>query len=277
MTIIPRSVGLRSDLMLRAFSGQVSSSGEAICLRTPSNPAFRWGNYMIFPRPPEPGDVAVWSAAFRASIGGPPDIAHMAFTWDAPDGAEGAVAEFVDRGFDRFRVWVMTATDLCDRRTVNRECSVRPLASDGDFLQLLDLWLAQNAARPVHEQEGAGHDEFARRRVLEYRAMCRAGWGTWFGAFMNGRLASGLGVFVRDGLGRFQMVDTHPQFRRRGLAGTLLVHAGKHALGALGADELVITADADDVAKDLYASVGFTTTEWLTELTLVGGLRDVTG
>jgi len=269
MTVFPRSLGLRSDLMLRAFNGEVTDWSGAICVRTPSNPTFRWGNYMVFSQPPAPGDLAVWTGAFRAAVGGPPRINHLAFTWDSPDGDEGALAQFIDCGFERFRVWVMTATQLRDPRTVNHACELRALAGDTDFEELVALLVAQNAALPDDEREGAGHEEFARRHVGHLRQMVEAGWGTWFGAFIAGQLVSSLGVFVRDGLGRFQMVDTHPQFRRRGLAGTLLVHAGRYAQRELGARELVITADADDVAKDLYVSVGFTTTEWLTELTLV--------
>jgi ribosomal protein S18 acetylase RimI-like enzyme len=268
MTSQPRSLGLRTDLMLRAFSGQITYRSDGISVRTPSNPTFRWGNYMVFPSPPKPGDVSAWTTAFRAHVGRLPDIAHLAFTWDSPDGDEGAVAQFVDRGFERFRVWVMTAKTLRDPRTVNNECELRSLAGDADFDAVINLLVAQNAALPEEEREGAGYEEFARRHVGDLRQMVEAGWGAWFGAFIEGRLASSLGVFVRDGLGRFQMVDTHPQFRRKGLAGTLLVHAGRYAQRELGAEHLVITADADDVAKDLYASVGFTTTERLTELTL---------
>lgn len=255
--------------MVRAFDGQVDQRSDCIAVRTPSNPTFRWGNYLVLPGPPESDDLARWTALFRASVGGPPEITHMAFTWDAPDGDEGAATAFVEAGFERSRTWVMTALELNDPRTLNRECTIRPLSGDADFARLVDLWLAQNAALPPDEREGDGHETYCRRTAVTYRSMCEAGWGEWFGAFIDHRLVASLGIVVRDGLGRFQIVDTHPAFRRQGLAGTLLVHAGRYGRDQLGATELVITADADDVAKDLYLSVGFRTTEWLTELTLV--------
>jgi GNAT superfamily N-acetyltransferase len=255
--------------MLRAFAGEIVAAPGRIAVRTPSNPTFRWANYLVLAGAPQPGDVARWIALFRTDVGAPPQITHMAFTWDAPEGDEGAVDEFVAVGFERFRVWVMTARELNDPRTLNPACVIRPLTGDADFARLVDLWLAQDAARAPDDREGPGHPEFCRRTAATYRSMCEAGWGEWFGAFIDDRLVASLGVFVRDGLGRFQIVDTHPEFRRQGLAGTLLVHAGRYALAQLGATDLVITADADDVAKDLYLSVGFRTTEWLTELTLV--------
>jgi ribosomal protein S18 acetylase RimI-like enzyme len=56
-------------------------------------------------------------------------------------------------------------------------------------------------------------------------------------------------------------VQTHPEARRRGLAQALLHHAGTHALGELGARTLVLVADPDHHALDLYLGAGFVRTE----------------
>ena len=64
-----------------------------------------------------------------------------------------------------------------------------------------------------------------------------------------------------SGLARFQSVETHPSFRGRGLAGTLLHHVGSFGLGDRGARTLVIVADPDDTAIRLYEAVGFRATE----------------
>ena len=52
-----------------------------------------------------------------------------------------------------------------------------------------------------------------------------------------------------------------PEARRRGLAQALLHHAGAHALGELGARRLVLVADPDHHALDLYLGAGFARTE----------------
>lgn len=264
-----RSYGLRSDLMLRSVAGTVTSHDDVVAVRTPSNPTFRWGNYLIFDRPPGPDDRERWIARFHELVGGPPDIGHVAITWDAPDGDEGHVHEFVRAGFERTRVWFMTAAELRDPRTRNTGYPIRRLAGDADFRALEELAIAQNAALPEGEREGAGHGAFVARQVADYRMMVESGLGHWYGAFDGPRLVSSLGMFVSRGIGRYQMVDTHPAYRRRGLAGTLVVLAGREALTTGGASTLVIAADADDVAKDLYRSVGFEPTETLTELTLI--------
>jgi ribosomal protein S18 acetylase RimI-like enzyme len=88
--------------------------------------------------------------------------------------------------------------------------------------------------------------------------MTRAGLGAWFGAFADGRLLAQLGVCdAGGGLARYQDVETAPAARRRGLAGTLVWHAGRHARARLGARALVIVADPAADAIRLYRACGF--------------------
>ena len=61
-----------------------------------------------------------------------------------------------------------------------------------------------------------------------------------------------------DGLARYQDVETDPAARRRGLAGTLVWHAGRYAREAFGAGTLVIVADPAEEAIRVYRGCGFT-------------------
>ena len=136
-------------------------------------------------------------------------------------------------------------------------CTAGLLAGPDDWEQLDAL---RRAGQDAPDDEAARL--FRRRRIAENQALTAAGHGTWFGAFLDGRLVSSLGV-VSDGHGyaRYQDVDTHPEHRRRGLARRLLHQAGRHAATTLGAHTLVIVADPDYHALELYRSVGFTVTE----------------
>ena len=62
------SAGWRSDLIFPAFDGQISASGEALVVRTPSNPHYYWGNFMLYERAPREGEAAAWIAAFAREI-----------------------------------------------------------------------------------------------------------------------------------------------------------------------------------------------------------------
>ena len=78
------------------------------------------------------------------------------------------------------------------------------------------------------------------------------------------------------GLARFQSVETDPAFRRQGLAGTLVHRASRWGLDEAGAEVLVMVADPDYFAVDLYRALGFESTE--TQLQVQGrGLPEAAG
>jgi len=111
-----------------------------------------------------------------------------------------------------------------------------------------------------------GYTVFKRQQMARYRAMVRAGWGQWFGAFLDNRLVADLGLFCREGIGRFQTVGTHPDYRRRGICGTLVYQAACYGFEHLDAQTLVMIADEAYHAAKIYESVGFTPSEHLVAL-----------
>ena len=83
-----------------------------------------------------------------------------------------------------------------------------------------------------------------------------------------------MGIY-RDGmLGRFQRAETHPDFRRRGICGTLVHFAAQYAFERLGAHTLVIVAEEGAPAANIYASVGLQPVEKQVELERVGRTSD---
>jgi GNAT superfamily N-acetyltransferase len=106
------------------------------------------------------------------------------------------------------------------------------------------------------------------------RRVCEQGHGAWFGAFYEEEMRAGLGIFsVGSGVARFQAVDTHPAHRRQGLASHLILTAGVYALSELGAETLVISADPDYHAIDIYRSLGFVERERQVQLERVPTAR----
>jgi GNAT superfamily N-acetyltransferase len=254
------SLGFRTDVMLRALMGaEVHEDGDVTVVRTPAIPDFWWGNFVLVAAG-VPLDRAL--AAFARAF---PDAAHVAIGVDGTDGAPG-----VDDDARRHRL-------LLERSTVLSAAAVRPpprpdatatyrrLATDDDFAQAVAL---QQASEPDTD---AG---FTARRLAAYRRLQEAGRGAWFGAFVDGRMRSGLGVFTDGrGVARYQTVDTHPDFRGRGLAGTLVHRAGAEALTWPGVDRLVIAADPEYHAIRVYRSVGLAGTETQVQLLRPPGRR----
>jgi ribosomal protein S18 acetylase RimI-like enzyme len=146
------------------------------------------------------------------------------------------------------------------------QADIRVLSSDDDWRQALELDFACYGLPSDDDSR-----RFAERRVAGYRSLCEAGHGCWIGAFVEGRLRAGAGLFaVGSGLARFQNVETHPDFRRRGLASAVIHHAAQHALLDPGVRTLVIVADPDDHAIRLYRALGFVDTERQVQLHTAG-------
>jgi predicted GNAT family acetyltransferase len=93
--------------------------------------------------------------------------------------------------------------------------------------------------------------------MVRWREMANAGLGAWHGAFLTERLVADCGLFFDDaaGVGRFQSVATHPDFRRRGLCGRLIWEVARAGLQRV--PTLVMVADDEYHAARIYESVGF--------------------
>jgi ribosomal protein S18 acetylase RimI-like enzyme len=261
MVMDVRSLGYRTDLMVRRLSGaEIVDRGEYLVVRTPRNPTFYWGNFVLFARPAREGEVEERLAVFAREH---PDAAHVAIGVDDADGRLGAEAEFAAAGVVAERFAVLAADRLREPPMPNAEATCRPLRDDDDWRQALELRLA------VADEEGEDsptHVSFIERSVDEARSLAETGYGWRFGAFVDGRLGSSLGVVLdADGLARYQTVETHPALRRQGLASMLVHSAGQRAFEA-GARTLVIAAVTDGPAIGIYRALGFAAREHQGEL-----------
>jgi RimJ/RimL family protein N-acetyltransferase len=260
----PCSLGWQTDLIFARFDGEIVDRGDHLLVRTPGNPTFWWGNFLLFAHAPQPGDLARWLATFEAEIAAAqPESRHRAFGIDARERLH-LPDDFAAAGFELNEATVLTLT------APHLRTPAKPLAAGFEFA-VLDL--PRDSAAVVDQQEAVdearyepiGYRVFAQRQMSRYAAMQAAGLGHWFGLFarVGGErlLAASCGLFRdparRDGLGRFQYVSTHPAWRRRGLC-TALVHAVcGHGFRAMALETLVMVADPSDVAIGVYESLGF--------------------
>lgn len=254
------SLGFRTDLMLRRLVGSViEDRGSHLVVRSPANADFHWGNFVLFDAPPAPGDAARWAAVFAGAF---PGAGHLALGVDGTDGDVGDPGVHAALGVDVITLSVLTATELGEPVRSDPQVAVRPLGGDDDWALALALRLSCEDL-PL----SAEHRAFLAVRYAEFRALCEAGHGQWFGAFIDGQLCAGCGLFT-DGRGeaRFQNVETSPAFRRRGLASSVVHHAGLWGLREAGARTLVVAADPDHHAIRVYRALGFTEAERYVQL-----------
>lgn len=256
------SLGFRTDLMLLALQGStITRQADYLVVTTPTNPEFHWGNFVLLDRPPSTGTAAGWAAQFARSF---PGAEYLSIGIDGTDGAAGDTTDLAAAHLEATRSIVLTLSGQAplrpSRPTSGATFRRLDVADDSDWVQALAL-------RQSNAADIEGYTKFATQRVGAMRALQRAEHGSWFGAFVGGTMVSGLGIFS-DGSGtaRYQSVDTHPDFRKRGLAGALVHAAGNYAIDHLAATTLVIVADPDEPAIRLYRALGFTGTEIQTQL-----------
>ena len=163
-------------------------------------------------------------------------------------------AEFLAAGLEPQHGTVLTCAAVGPPPHPNAAAEIRRLESDADWRQSVEL-----SMRCFDHGEPAGYVE---RRAAARRRLTQAGRGAWFGALAGGRLLAQLGLFdAGEGYARYQHVETDPQARRQGLAGTLVWHAGRYGREVLRAGTFVIVADPADVAIRVYRACGFADTQ----------------
>jgi len=247
------SLGFRTDLALLSASGSVvEDRGTHLVVRTPANPTYYWGNFILLAEPPVPGGEREVVGAFHTEF---PEAGHVSIGIDTADLTPVSRAGFEAAGLVVDVASVLTASELRAPREVEGE--VRPLRSASDWESRARLSLA------IEERDDEeSHLRFARGRNVQEQALIDAGRGTRFGVLVDNEVVSTAAVFTtEDGVARFQSVETHPGHRRRGLAAAAVHAAGRHAVEHLGARTLVIVADDDGEAIGIYRRLGFADTE----------------
>ena len=250
------SLGYRTDLLFVRFDGRVEDRGEYIYVESPKIPTFHWGNLLLFNQAPVRGDLTRWTSVFKREFAHNPAVRHITLGWDTADGKAGDLSEFLGAGYKIEEAVVLTTKFVRPPARPNHEVRIRTLATDADWEATIQCQIA--ARDPMFGLEG--YSSFKRAQMARYRAMVEKGLGLWYGAFLEDSLVGDLGVFIQEGVGRFQSVGTVPEHRGRGICATLVHEAARLSLRDHGARELVMVADENYHAARIYESIGFKAT-----------------
>ena len=241
------SPGLATDLAILALEGStVTDHGDHVVVRTDSNPTYYWGNFFILEHAPEPDEIPTWIERFVEEF---PEARHRAFAVLEVDADH---SSWKRHGYTAELDHALAATSLTPPAHPTDGVEVRELTSD-------DGWEQSAQLSSVDDETGdlEARLTFERRRAAAERGQSEAGQGRWFGAFVEGRLVARTGIVLLPPRARYRFVITHPDFRRRGIAGALVHAAGEWALAQPGIEQVVIVADTAGPAINLYRSLGF--------------------
>jgi len=246
------SLAHRTDLALLRLGGAlVEDKNDHLVIRSPHNPTHWWGNFLLLSKAPSAGDSQAWLNRFALQF---PDADYVAIGFDGTTSTADDLRWFAERGFQVEASVVMTADAVHQPARVNFDAVYRPLVSDDDWAQSIELRVLCKDL----DLDLDSYRTFVTAKAETNQALVRAGHGQWFGAFVDGHLVAQLGLLATEpGIARFQSVETDPDHRRKGLAGSLVHHASLYGFDQLGAHTLVMVADPNYFAIDLYRAVGF--------------------
>ena len=259
--LLPRSLVWATSIDVLGADRIVERRSDHLVIRSPGNPDYYWGNFLLFEDAPRRGDLALWESAFADAFGDEPRVRHRTFAWDRLDGRLGAArTELEANGYaiDETVGLVAKPTDLRSHSRENRDVTIAALDPFGDET-LWDAVVELNVETREPEHDEDGYRTFSRARQRELRELFRAGLGTWYVALdpANGQVVATCGIVVTAGRGRYQSVVTASAHRRRGICSRLVVDAARLSSAAFGTEHFVIAAEVGYHALGLYESLGF--------------------
>ncbi len=241
-----------TDLFFHRFTGIVLEYDEFLVIKTPTNPTFFWGNLLYFKNPPTPYSYLLWKELFNdqfKTMG----VEHMTFAWDSITGDVGSPELFLNDGFNLETSIVMVADTIVKPKKINHELQIKLIDNESDWEKVIENHVL---CRAEHFQE-IPYRKYAAKKIADYRLMIKDQKGFWVGAFLGERLVGDLGIFAQNGLGRFQTVGTHPDYRRQGICSTLVYQTCLFAMEQMQVKEFIMVADPFYHAAKIYESVGF--------------------
>jgi GNAT superfamily N-acetyltransferase len=233
--------------VLERGGSQVCDRGDHLVLRTPANPGYHWGNFVLVTDPHAIGDADRWVAVFAAEF---PRATWLSVGLVARPGDPSA---WLRHGVELEDVESLVTDVPPARPDRPRGYAVRPFEAD-DWERDLARSIADSCAEGdlVSDEQR----EFLLRQAAQRRQLVGQGVAAWFGAFAGDHLVADLGVVVCGRRARYQDVTTDLAHRRRGLAAHLVGVAGEWARGR-GCTEWVIVTETSNDAGRVYRRAGF--------------------
>src|SRR5579883_1776182 len=183
----PKSLFLRSEFIFWREHSELKDIGDAIVIRTPANPYWRWGHILVLKTAPRMEDVERWRSVYEKELKPYQYTPARILVWD-----EGKLDEAAREAFatDRMKFSsfdVITLNKLSAPQYVNSNIELRDLAGNDD-----EAWqhvTDTNIECFALEKEADTYREYAQNRIAHHRTLVIKGLGLWYAAYVKGEFA----------------------------------------------------------------------------------------
>ena len=254
--------GSLSDCFARCPDTSVEVTEQVIVYKTKTRPDYWFGNYIVSSTPVTseslPEIRSQWQKEFSQEAG----ILWQIVEWEIPFDGEmpdvSKIARALNAEID------IRIVRIARRGEFQLHLSRSEFVSDIELIKVknqvqydnaLQIALADHEAAPV---SGATSD-FIQWRLEQRLQSAILDNGNWWLLMHQGVPVASCGLFFdQDGLkARFREVTTHPEWRGRGFATTLVRMLAQNFLTQGQVQELIIVSEPDSIADSIYSKLGF--------------------
>ena len=255
-------LGSLSDCFARCPDTSVEVTEQVIVYKTKTRPDYWFGNYIVSSIPVTseslPEIRSQWQKEFSQEAG----ILWQIVEWEIPFDGEmpdvSKIARALNAEID------IRIVRIARRGEFQLHLSRSEFVSDIELIKVknqvqydnaLQIALADHEAAPV---SGATSD-FIQWRLEQRLQSAILDNGNWWLLMHQGVPVASCGLFFdQDGLkARFREVTTHPEWRGRGFATTLVRMLGQNFLTQGQVQELIIVSEPDSIADRIYSKLDF--------------------
>ena len=255
-------LGSLSDCFARCPDTSVEVTEQVIVYKTKTRPDYWFGNYIVSSIPVTseslPEIRSQWQKEFSQEAG----ILWQIVEWEIPFDGEmpdvSKIARALNAEID------IRIVRIARRGEFQLHLSRSEFVSDIELIKVknqvqydnaLQIALADHEAAPV---SGATSD-FIQWRLEQRLQSAILDNGNWWLLMHQGVPVASCGLFFdQDGLkARFREVTTHPEWRGRGFATTLVGMLAQNFLTQGQVQELIIVSEPDSIADRIYSKLDF--------------------
>jgi len=247
-----RSIAYKTDLIRATYEGIVDEFEDYFVIRTPSRKGYLWGNYILIKKIEKSIDVEKWINIYKKEFANDnPWFLTFGFL-DAKKVSDEIISEFQKHGLTLIKSELLSCSDLKKPEATKIEIIFREIIDDKDW----DGWMEVHLDKSWQYSDDSGYG-FHSQLLENNKNLVAKKFMRRFGAYADNKMVGELGIFHHSGIGRFDTVSTHQDYRRLRICSNLIYYTGNKILNENAGSQLIIVADEDYFAKNIYKKLGF--------------------